>query len=317
MFSLLSESYGRWGADRANRMAAALSFSITFAAAPLLVVGITIAGLVLEQESVQRAVVSELTAVLGAEAAGFVYDVLASTSEVVGRSGPLPPAVALLVTFFGASGVVGALRGALNDIWGVRRKPRRGLVQAIMGTVRERLFYLAVALGVGLILLVSLSLNTALAAAVRHFAQMEPGTELILRLGNYLLSIILATAVFAVMFGVIPDVQMAWKDALVGAGVTSLLFNVGQVAISIYLARSTAASVYGAAGSIVVILLWIYYSMQVFFYGAEFTQVYAERHGAGIRPSPSAYVLRYDRVTSLGASEAGHEPDTQEAPARV
>jgi len=312
---LLADSYSRWSADRASRIAAALSFSITFAAAPLLIVGMTIAGWVLEGESVRAAVIGEVRAVLGLEAAEFVAAVLTGTSEAIGRSGALPPALALLVSFFGASNVVGALRAALNDIWGVRRHPRSGLVHSLLGTIGERLFYLATALSIGLLIIVSLALNTGLAAAIRYSVYFLPANEWALSVGNYLLSFLITTAVFAVMFKIIPDVVMAWKDALVGAAVTSILFTFGQFAISLYLARSSAASVYGAAGSIVVILLWVYYSMQVFLYGAEFTQVYSDKRGAGIRPSSNAYAVRYDRLPRLDAEVA--ESDSQDSPAQV
>ncbi len=315
-WGLLRESYRHWNVDRAGRIAAALSFSITFAAAPLLIVGMTIAGWVLEGKSVRAAVIGEVRGVLGLEAAEFVAAVLTGTSEAIGRSGSLPPAIALLVSFFGASNVVGALRAALNDMWGVRRYPRRGLVRSLLGTIGERLFYLATALSIGLLIIVSLALNTGLAAAIRYSAYFLPANEWALSVGNYLLSFLITTAVFAAMFKFIPDVVMAWRDALVGAGVTSVLFTVGQFAISLYLARSSAASVYGAAGSIVVILLWVYYSMQVFLYGAEFTQVYADKRGAGIRPSPKAYAVRFDRLPALDGEGPG-EPDSQDSPAQV
>lgn len=316
IWHLLADSYSRWSADRGSRIAAALSFSITFAAAPLLIVGMTIAGWVLEGESVRAAVIGEVRGALGPEAAEFVAAVLTGTSDAISRSGTLPPAIALLVSFFGASNVVGALRAALNDMWGVRRNPSRGLARSLLGAVGERLFYLATALSTGLLIIVSLALNTGLAAAIRYSAYFLPANEWALSVGNYLLSFLIITAVFAAMFKVIPDVVMAWKDALVGAAVTSVLFTLGQFAISLYLARSSAASVYGAAGSIVVILLWVYYSMQVFLYGAEFTQAYADKEGAGIRPSANAYAVRYDRLPPL---EAGPpvQVDTQESPAQV
>lgn len=313
LWNLLTEAYGHWGADRANRMAAALSFSITLSSAPLLVVGIAVAGLVLEQESVQQTLAAELAGILGEGAAEFVQAVLASTIQVVSRSGLVPPAVALVVTFLGASGVVGALRGVLDDLWGVRPRPRLGLVENIVGTVKERLFYLAVALGVGLALLASLAVNTLVAGAIRYVAQVLPVSEFMVRLGNLLVWTVVATFVFAAMFCAIPDVRIARRDALLGAAVTSILFNLGQFGISIYLAFSTVTSVYGAAGSIVVILLWIYYSAQVFLYGAELTQLYADRYGQGIHPSPEAYAVRYDRV-SAGVPVDAESPET---PARV
>ena len=232
LWNLLTEAYGHWGADRANRMAAALSFSITLSSAPLLVVGIAVAGLVLEQESVQQTLAAELAGILGEGAAEFVQAVLASAIQVVSRSGLVPPAVALVVTFLGASGWWGRC-GVLDDLWGVR-PATAGPGGNIVGTVKERLFDLAGALGVGLALLASLAVNTLVAGAIRYVAQVLPVSEFMVRLGNLLVWTVVATFVFAAMFCAIPDVRIARRDALLGAAVTSILFNLGHFGISIY-----------------------------------------------------------------------------------
>jgi membrane protein len=190
----------------------------------------------------------------------------------------------IVVLLFGASGVFGELQGALNTIWEVAPKPGRG----IWGTVRDRLFSFAMVMGVAFLLLVSLILSAALAAAGRFFERSLPGGEAVWQIVNFVISFAVVSSLFAVTFKVVPDAKVRWRDVWIGAVVTAFLFSVGKFLIGLYLGKSTVASSYGAAGSIVLLVIWVYYSSLILFLGAEFTQVYAKRFGSRIRPSENA-----------------------------
>ena len=190
--------------------------------------------------------------------------------------------VALLL--FGAGGVVGQLQSSLNMIWGVEPRPDRG----ILGFIKERFISYGMVLGVGFLLLVSLVVSAALSAFDKFLGGAAPGASLVLQVIHFLVSLGLIAFMFAAIYRFMPDGRIAWRDVAVGGILTALLFNVGKFFIGLYLGQSSVTSVYGAAGSLVTLLLWIYYSSLIFFFGAELTQVYATRFGSGLIPSPNA-----------------------------
>src|SRR4029453_13189615 len=184
----------------------------------------------------------------------------------------------------GASGVFGQLQDALNTIWEVEPRPGRGVLEV----VRDRFFSFTMVLGTGFLLLVSLLLSAFLAAAGSYFEARIPGGAVLWEGVHALTSLAVVTGLFALIYRVVPDVEIAWQDVWGGAAVTALLFVVGKACIGLYLGRSSIGSAYGAAGTLLVLLVWIYYSTQFLFFGAEFTQVYANRHGSRLRPAPGA-----------------------------
>ncbi len=289
LWSIVRQTYSQWSADKASRMAAAMAYYTVFALAPLLVVAVTIAGVVFGRSSAQSQVVSQLQQVLGSSTTDLVRNMLNNYAQTVSRSGLLPTIIAAATALLAASGVVGAIKGVLNDLWRVQPKPIDGLLPSLINNLKQRLVYLIAAVGAGLVLLLALVLSTALSTVSGFVSNLLPGSLGLWRGANYLLTFILITASTTLIFKLLPDVRIRWHDAIIGAVVSTLLFTIGQFAISIYLARSSASSIYGAAGSVVVLLLWIYYSMQVFFMGAVFTYVYANRRGSGVHPSPNAY----------------------------
>jgi membrane protein len=208
-------------------------------------------------------------------------------------TGLLATVVAVITLLFGASGVFGQLQDALNTVWGVEPKEGRG----VWGFIKDRFLSFVAVVGTGFLLLVSLVLSSALAAVGKWFSGVLPLPEAVLQALNFLVSFVVITGLFALIFKVLPDARVAWRDVWVGAALTALLFTIGKFAIGVYLGKSNVASAYGAAGSLVIVLVWVYYSAQILLYGAEFTQVYANRRGERIVPAPDAQVANPQKAS--------------------
>jgi membrane protein len=213
-------------------------------------------------------------------------------------SGTIGTVIGIATLFVGASGVFGELQFALNTIWEVRAKPGRGL----LGEVKDRFFSFTMVLGVAFLLLVSLLLSAVLSAVGRSFAGLLPGGELVWQIANFAFSFAMITALFAVIYKYVPDVRIAWEDVWIGAAMTALLFTIGKSLLGIYLGKASIGSSYGAAGSLVVLIVWVYYSVQILFLGAEFTQVVARRRGHAIEPSAKAISVRPSPPPALPVS---------------
>lgn len=303
-WSLLKETGEDFVEDNATRLAAALAYYTLLSLAPLVVLALAIAGLVVDQEATRDQLSNELGAVVGSSGADAVRAIVDSAKTP--SAGIVSSVLGMIVLLFGASGVFGELQGALNTIWEVAPKPGRG----IWGTVRDRLFSFAMVMGVAFLLLVSLVLSTALAAVGRFLESSLPGGEAVWQVLNFLLSFAVVSALFAVTFKVVPDVEMKWRDVWIGALVTAFLFSVGKFLIGLYLGKSSVASSYGAAGSLVLLVIWVYYSSLILFAGAEFTQVYARHYGSKIKPSENAVPLTEQARAQMGMPPREHTPST-------
>jgi membrane protein len=274
---LLGEAAEGWHKDNAPRLGAALAYYTLFSIAPLLVVAIAVAALVFGQDAAQGRIVAELSGLLGEAGARALEETVENSRKAT--AGTLATLGALFTLFLGATGVFGELKGALNVIWDVREDegPSRGF---IAGILRNRLWSFAMVLAVGFLLLVSLVINAVLAAAQGALGRYLPEPSALLGYVNTLASLAMITVLFAMIFKFLPDARVAWNDVWVGAAFTSTLFVAGKYLIGLYLGRSSVGSVYGAAGSVVVLIVWVYYAAQIFFFGAELTQAYARRHGS-------------------------------------
>jgi membrane protein len=273
VWALLRETVFEWYEDRAPRLGAALAFYTVFALAPGLIVIIALAALLLGHEAAQGQIidqVQDLIGVAGAQAIQAAIENARSAGGSLAATG-----LGVLTLLFGLWGVFGELQDALNTIWGVTTRPWRGVI----GAVKERFWSFTMVVGIGFLLLVSLAASAWLAAVGKFFAQLSPLPVAMMETANALLSFVTITLMFAVIYKLLPDVKITWQNVWVGAAVTALLFTIGKSLIGLYLGRSTVASVYGAAGSLIIILLWIYYSAQVVFFGAEFTKVYSRHFG--------------------------------------
>jgi membrane protein len=281
VWTLLKEAVSEWSEDKAPRLGAALAYYTIFSVAPLLIIVIGVAGFVFGWEAAQGQIVGQLQGLLGEEGGKAIQAMIQSASEKK-TTGVFATLFGLITLLFGASGVFGELQDALNTIWGVKPKPGRG----IFGVIRQRFLSFGMVAVIAFLLLVSLAVSAAL-AAVGTFMEGVLPTE-ILHVTNFIVSFAVITVLFAMIYKVLPDATIAWNDVWIGAGVTALLFTIGKFAIGLYLGKSSVASAYGAAGSLVIILVWIYYSAQILFLGAEFTEVYARRYGSGFKAAAGA-----------------------------
>lgn len=274
LWELVKETASSWSKINAPRLGAALAYYTMLSVAPLVVLAMAIAGWVFGAQAGQEQLAQQIQNVAGPQGGEALRMLLASVGRPA-QSG-IAAAVGFLVLLFGASGVFGELRDSLNLVWGVQPETSGGL----MSLVRQRFFSFAMVLGVGFLLLVSLILSAAIAAAGKFFAQYLPAPELFLNALNLVFSFLVVTVLFALLYKVVPDAGIAWRDVWIGAAVTSLLFAIGKFLIGLYLGKASVGSAYGAAGSLVVFIVWVYYSAQIFLAGAEFTRAFAERHGS-------------------------------------
>jgi membrane protein len=281
-WQLLKQTVSDWSSDEAARLAAAMAFYTLLSLAPLVMVAIAVAGLVFGEEAARGYVGEQLASVVGPQAGEGVETVVAHARKP--SSGIVGSIVGIVVLLFGASGVFKELQSALNTIWEVEPKPGRGF----LGVLRDRFFSFTMVLGVAFLLLVSLVISTALSAVGNFMSEALPGGPVLWQILNFVISLAVITVLFALIFKVIPDVKIKWRDVWPGALATSLLFAVGKFALGIYLGRASVTSSYGAAGSLVVLVIWVYYATQILFLGAEFTQAYAKHRGAHIEPGPNA-----------------------------
>ena len=286
IFDILKKTASDWMEHQAPTLGAALAYYTVFSLAPLLIIAIAIAGLVLGQEAAQGQIFDQLRGLLG-EASGKAMQDMVQNANAKPATGVVAALIGVVTLLFGASGVFGQLQTSLNTIWGVQPKPGRG----ILGIVQDRILSFGFILAVGFLLLVSLLLTAAVSLVGQWFGGMVPGMETLAQIVNSILSLALITVLFAMIFKFLPDAKVAWHDVWIGAFITAVLFTVGKLVLGVYLGKSGVSSSYGAAGSLIVLLLWVYYSSQILFFGAEFTQVYASRFGSHVAPADNAVAV--------------------------
>jgi membrane protein len=274
--ALFKMAVAKWSADNAARLSAALAYYAVFSVAPLLIIAIAVAGLVFGRDAAQGEIFRQLDGLIGAQGAAVVQEMVKNASKP--GSGIIAGLIGFVMLLFGASGVTGELKSALNGIWEVPPPPAGGMFY----TMRERLLSLTLVLGVGFILMVSLVVSAGVAAMGQYFQAWLPGSESMLHAVNFGASLLVITLMFMVIFRFVPDAKLEWGDVWMGAVVTAFLFSIGKLLIGLYLGKGTLGSTYGAAGSLVIFLAWVYYSAQILFFGAEFTHVYAREHGSRI-----------------------------------
>jgi membrane protein len=312
LLTLVKDTASDWKEDKADRLAAALAFYTVLSLAPLVVIAVAVAGLVVGQDAARGQLSGQISALVGPPAASAIEGILANASKP--STGVISTVLGAIVLLVGASGVFGELQDSLNTIWEVTPKPGRG----IWGFLRDRFFSFTMVLGVGFLLLVSLVVSAGLAAAGKVLSGALPGGEALWSGINFVVSFGIITTLFAFIYKVVPDVTVRWSDVWVGAAVTALLFTLGKIGIGLYLGKSTVASAYGAAASVVVITVWVYYSAQILFLGAEFTQVYARTFGSRIEPSKNAIPITQEARAQQGLVSEGVKKELARAaePAR-
>jgi membrane protein len=289
---LVTETVFEWHADRAPRLGAALAFYTLFSLAPLLVVLIAIAALGFGRDIASAELIQQIEAFMGPEGARVIQATIENTSRP--GSGIVATLIGLATMLFGTTIVFSELQDALNTIWKVTPKPERSLA---IGLIWDRFLAFGMVLGMSVLLLLSIIANAILKAVLPIFSMMLPSQINWLQTMNFGFSVVIVMLLFVMVYKVLPDVEIAWEEVLIGAAVTAVLFMIGKYLIELYLRYSTTALVYGAAGSLVVLLLWIYYSAQIVYFGAEFTKVYAKYRGHRVVPTENAMSMTQERLS--------------------
>jgi membrane protein len=282
--SLLKQTFSEWLEDKVPQLGAALAYYTVFSLAPLVLFLLAIVGFLFHNDpaGAWRKMTEQMSYFLDKSAVDVVEGIAQKASQP--NKGLLATIIGILLALFGASGVFGQLQNALNTIWGVKAKPGAG----IAGFIRSRFLSFAMVAGVCFLLLVSLVLESVLKSFSHYVQAMFPGGIVIALLVYSIFDLAVVVLLFASIFKFLPDVKIQWRDVWIGAVMTAIFFAIGKWALGLYLGSGAAASAYGAASSLITLLLWIYYSSQILFFGAEFTQVYAARAGRAFVPDKYA-----------------------------
>jgi membrane protein len=282
LIALLKHTFADWSAHKAPKMGAALAYYTVFSLAPMLMIILSIASIVFDEKYAREQILQQFGSLIGQHGAESIEAILAANARQPGTS--IFAAISgFAVLLFGASGVFAELQDSLNTIWEVKPRTSGG----IWTIIKERFLSFVMVLGTGFLLLTSLVLTAAIAALSKYFTSYFAGAGVVFEAVNFILSFAVITVLFAMIYRILPDVRIDWSDVWVGAVVTALLFDIGKFLLGLYLGRSAVASSYGAAGSVVVLLLWVFYSAQILFFGAELTRAYATSCGSHCKIPPT------------------------------
>lgn len=290
------EIVDKWSDDKSPKLGAALSYYTVFSLAPLLVIAIAVAGFFFGADAVQGKLVYEIQSLIGKDGAVLIQEAIKKTSYA--ESGIIATIISIVTLLVTGSAAFIELQDSLNIIWQVKPKPGR----AIMEFIRTRLLSFALIVAIGFLLLVSLLVTTAINVVMEYFGNIFSFPPFILQIINIVVSLLVISLLFGMIFKVLPDVKLSWKDVRTGAFVTALLFEIGKYLIGLYLGSSSISSTFGAAGALALVLVWIYYSAQILFFGAEFTYIYSTKFGSGVKPTAHAVKYEINRIESENAN---------------
>ena len=300
LLRLVRDTAAAWQEDKAPRLGAALAFYTALSLAPLVLVVLAVAGLAFGEAAVQGELEWQARDMVGPHGAAAVQ-ALVQAAHAPGH-GVVATIIGLIALFFGATSVVVELTDALNTIWRVPPRPYTSGLAGIGRLMKQRFISFTMILGIGFLLLVSLVVSAWLAALGTFFRTRLPIPHAAMEILNFTLSFLVITFLFAMIYKVLPDVRLRWSDVAVGAAVTSLLFTLGKLLIGLYLGNTTFASAYGAAGSFLIVLVWVYYSAQVFFLGAEFTKIYTHEFGSSLRATLELHPVSIEETNRVTVS---------------
>lgn len=287
IFSFMKEVFSNFSDDKVMKFSASLSYYTVFSIAPILIIMVTVAGVIFGKEAAQGQIYGQINGLVGGEAASQIQEIIGNTST----SGKtfIASVVSIIALIFGATGVFGEIQDSINSIWGLKSKPKSGIIKIVL----NRLISFSLIISLGFVAMVTLMLNTLVDLLSKSLTKIIPGDDTIfVQVINYALIFVVITGMFAVIFKVLPDARIKWKDVIRGAVLTAILFIIGKFAITLYVQQSKLGSVYGAAGSIVILLVWVYYTAVILYFGAEFTKVYAIRYGSKIYPNDYAVFVK-------------------------
>ena len=280
-WEIIKGTFNHFSEDGATTLGAALAYYAMFSIAPILVIIVGVVGLVFSEATAKQQLIQQVRSTVGPRSAAVIESMMSSQTR---QGSWLATIIGIIVLVLGASGVFGQLKTSLNLIWHVQPKPGR----AVLGLITDRLLSLLVLIGIGILLLVSLLLSTAVTAFYNSISQTIQMPGFVARIVQLVVSALVLTLLFGMIFKLLPDVRIRWRSLWVGSIVTALLFLGGEYLLGLYLGRQGATSSYGAAGSVVLILMWIYYSSLIVLLGAEFTSAYARQTGANVEPGKYA-----------------------------
>ncbi|WP_242692018.1 YihY/virulence factor BrkB family protein [Aridibaculum aurantiacum] len=285
-FQVLKDAGGAFIEDNCVKLAASVSYYTIFAIGPLLLIIINLSGWFYGEEAVQGKINDELGGLLGPEAATYVQQVIQNVQQT--DSSLLGTIIGAVILFIGATGVFTEIQDSINYIWSLKAKPKRGLVKLLI----NRLLSFSLIISIGFLLLVSLVVSALMALLNDRLTRLFPDTTVVLLfILNFALVFVVITLLFAIIFKVLPDGKIKWKDAMIGASFTAILFIIGKAGIGYYLGNSTLGVTYGAAASMIILLSWVYYTSIILYFGAEFTKIYALEFGGGITPNDTAVFI--------------------------
>jgi membrane protein len=287
IWKVLVESFKGFGEDKITKLSASLAYSTVFSLGPLLIVIIFLCGLFFGQEAIQGSIYQQMQQFVGKEAALQLQTIIQNAT--ISGKGKLAAIIGIITLVLGATAVFAEIQDSINTIWGLKPKPKKGWLKVII----NRILSFSMVISLGFLLLVSLAVSAAVEGLSKRLQHIFPDvTVVIFYIINLVISFIVITVLFSVIFKVLPDARIKWKDVLPGAIASTLLFMIGKFAISFYISKSNVGSTYGAAGSFVILLLWIYYSSIILYFGAEFAKAYAVNYGSEIRPSDYAVSIK-------------------------
>lgn len=301
-YSAAKYTFSEFMEDQPFVLSAALSFYALLSLAPLLLVAVAVAGFIFGEQAARGELVNQIGAYVGEDGARVIQTVLTNASQ--SGQGVISTTIGIVATLIGATTVFGQLQTALNQIWDVKPAPQSS---AVWGFLRTRLASLSVVILVGLLLLLLIGVSWGIGVIQNYFPQAIPGGAWLWSGLDFLISLVILSLLVGVIFKALPDARLSWEDVMVGAVITGVLLGIGKFGISVYLRWADVGSAYGSAGSLVVLLIWIYYSALILLFGAELTQVYARRYGKDIEPAE--YAVRTDQPEE---GEAGEEPGGQD-----
>ena len=280
VWQLLKNTFNGFIDDRIVKLSAALAYYTVFSLGPMIIMVVYVAGLLYGREAIEGTIFDELRNLVGAQPAAQIQDMIKNAA--LNESGPVAATIGLITLLIGATSVFAEIQDSINMIWSLKPKPKKGWLKMIL----NRLLSFSVIVSLGFILLVSLVLNGLIEALMQRLQARFPDTTVVVMyIINLLITFSVISTLFAVIFKVLPDALIKWKDVMVGAMVTAVLFMIGKFGITFYIGQSDVGSTYGAAGSLVVLLVWVYYSAIILYFGAEFTKYYAAEYGSHIQPS--------------------------------
>lgn len=301
ILSILKATFSNFSDDKVTKLSGSLAYSTIFSLGPLLVVIIALCSLFLDREAVQGQIYEQLKGFVGADTAAQLQSLIKNAA--INGKGTLAAIIGGITLLIGATSIFGEIQDSINDIWGIKAKPKKGWVQML----KNRLLSFSLIVSLGFLLLVSLSVSAIIEGFNKRLqAHFPEVTVVVFYILNILITFIVTTFIFGVIFKVLPDAKIKWKDILSGAITTALLFMLGKFGISFYISKSNIGSTFGAAGSLVVLLLWIYYSSLILYFGAEFTKSHALSKGTPIYPNDYAVTLKRVEV------QTGKDPVHQE-----